>query len=166
MTIIFRKQLWRMMWSKMAMQQKTKNLSINCNKLKIQKISSWTWNSKKSFELFVLLKICTNGWLCGRIGRRRTALFVTCPRLILSRFSGKSCLGSVCCPDSVCPDFSSIFVQICLSQFCSQSGLCLDFEKNVCGLSVRPEKDETELFGLSLSLSADILVKFEEAGRN
>ena len=63
------------------------------------------------------------------------------------------------------PDFSSIFVQICLSRFCSQSRFCLDFEKNVCGLSVRPEKDETELFGLSLSLSADILVKFEEAGR-
>ena len=36
------------------------------------------------------------------------------------------------------------------------------WEKTVRCLSVRPKDDETELFRLSLSLSAEILVKFEE----
>ena len=45
----------------------------------------------------------------------------------------------------------------CLSRFCPVSGFCPDFQKNsVRCLSVRPDKDKTELSGLSLSLSADV----------
>ena len=59
-----------------------------------------------------------------------------CPVLLsfLSGFSGKSCPVSVYCPDSV---------------------RIIEKKAARC-LSVRPNKDEIELPGLSLSLSADI----------
>ena len=40
-----------MMWSKMAMQQKTKNLSINCNKLKNLKTEKFRYELETRFEL-------------------------------------------------------------------------------------------------------------------
>ena len=82
-----------------------------------------------------------------------------CPVFVsfLSGFPGKSCPVSVCCldfvrilcPVSVCPDFFSLD-----SVRWPDSVRIL--EKALRCLSVRSEKDETELYGLSLTLSADV----------
>ena len=89
-------------------------------------------------------QVRTGPWISGSFdrgwGRRRsTALSVSCPCLV---------------PVSVCPDFSG-FDSVC----CPESGFRPDFrKKNVLCLSVRPDKDETEISGLSVSLSADVWV--------
>ena len=69
---------------------------------------------------------------------------------ILSGFCPELC--KKCCPSSVCPDFS------CLDSVrCSDSVRILE-KKTVCCLSVRPEKNETELSGPLLSMPADVWV--------
>ena len=68
-------------------------------------------------------------------------------------------LSGVCPVSGFCPDsLSGVCLSgFCLSRFCPVSGFCPDFQKNsVRCLSVRPDKDKTELPGLSLSLSADV----------
>ena len=118
--------------------------------------------------------------------RRRTALSVSCPCLVFVRIFRKIlsgvCLLSGFCPDFLSGVCLSGF---CLSRFCPLSGFCPEFCKKSCPmsvcpdsvcldsvrcpdfvrifkknsvrcLSVRPDKDKTELSGLSLSLSADV----------
>ena len=72
--------------------------------------------------------------------------YCPCPALVsfLSGFSGKKCPVSIC-PDSVCLD----------SVRCPDT--VPNFRKNaVRCLFVRPDKDKTELFGLSVSLFTDV----------
>ena len=72
------------------------------------------------------------------------------------------CLDSVRCQDSVRIFRKKSFpVSVCPDSVCLDSVRCPDFvrisQKNsVRCLSVRPDKDKTELSGLSLSLSADV----------
>ena len=88
-----------------------------------------------------------------------------CPVLVsfLSWFSIKSCLVSVCCPDflsGVCLSGFCLSRFCQLSRFCPLSGFCPDYRKKAARcLSVRPDKDETQLSGLSLYLSADVWIK-------
>ena len=81
------------------------------------------------------------------LGRRqRTALSVS-----------YACLDSVSCPNFEKNCLVSVCLVFLLSRFCLLSGFCPDFWKTaVSGLSVRPDKDETEVSGLSVSLSADV----------
>ena len=90
--------------------------------------------------------------------RWRTVLSVSCLCLVFVRIFRKIMSG-VClsrfwqpvedCPMSFCPHF------VCLDSV-------RNFRKNaVCCLSVRPDKDETELSGLPVSLSADVWYQHE-----
>ena len=120
---------------------------------------------------------------CGKPAdslNRRTLEYVRW--LSLVRFSWQICPVSGFCPDSLSGVCLSGY---CLSRFCPLSGFCPEFRKKRCPvsvcpdsvclnsvrrpdsvrnfaknpfrcLSVRPDKDETELSGLSLSLSADV----------
>ena len=115
---------------------------------------------------------------------RRTLQYVRClffVRIFLTDLSGVCPLSGLC-PDSLSGVCLSGF---CLSRFCPLSGFCPDFRKKDCPmsfcpdfvcldsvrcpdfvrnfrknavrcLSVRPDKDETELSGFSVSLSADV----------
>ncbi len=62
------------------------------------------------------------------------------------------CLSAVriLCPVSVCPDF------VCLDSVRCPGFVRISRKNSVRCLSVRPDKDKTELSGLSLSLSADV----------
>ena len=67
-----------------------------------------------------------------------------CPCLVFERIF-RNILSGVC------------LTEFFLSRFYPLSGFCPDFrKKSVRCLSVRPDKDKTELSGLSLSLSADV----------
>ena len=91
--------------------------------------------------------------ICGiRRGIKKTSADSTVRVLSLSRL----CPVSVCCLESVriiCP------ISFCLEEFCPPSG----FKKNkaVRWLSVRSDKDETELSGVSLSSSANVWYQIE-----
>ena len=120
---------------------------------------------------------------CGKPAdslNRRTLEYVRW--LSLVRFSWQICPVSGFCPDSLSGVCLSGY---CLSRFCPLSGFCPEFRKKRCPvsvcpdsvyldsvrcpysvrnfrknavrcLSVRPDKDKTELSGLSVSLSADV----------
>ena len=85
---------------------------------------------------------------------------VSCPCLVLSGFSGKSCPMSVYCPDSVL-----IFCQmsVCREFSCLDSARSPDsvriLEKKSCPMSVWLAGQGLELSGLPLSLSADFCLQ-------
>ena len=135
-------------------------------------------------QLFATHPELEDGLLIGR--RRRTALSVSCPGLVFVRifrkilsgvrplsgfcqdFLSGVCLSGFClsrfCPLSgFCPEFckKSCPMSVCPDSVCLDSVRCPDFvrisgKNSVRCLSVRPDKDKTELSGFSLSLSADV----------
>ena len=86
---------------------------------------------------------------------KRTALSRSCPCPVFVRIFRKV-LSGVCPVSGFCQNsLSGVCLSgLCLSRFCPMSGFCLDFqEKSVRCLSVRPDKDKTEVSGFLLSLS-------------
>ena len=95
---------------------------------------------KYSFRIFLIYV---------SLRRRRTALSVSCPCLVFARIFRKI-LSGVCPVSGFCPD------SVCLDSVRCQDSVRIFRKKAFRCLSVRPDKDKTELSGLSLSLSADV----------